>query len=99
MPKIKIKLGSKNKNSNLYDILFLYHIIIALLIMKQRQILLTHKNITREFIISNSTKPNTFKNLIKKAFHLQIDVKSFKAADYFKISFEELITSDREGEF
>jgi hypothetical protein len=64
----------------------------------ERAITLTHKKLKRDFIISSKTKPQTLKNLIKKALRLQTEIRHFKA-DGNKLSLEELITQSKGNQF
>lgn len=64
----------------------------------ERAITLTHKNLKREFIISAKTRPQTLKNLIKKALKLQTEIRHFKT-DGNKLSLEELIAQSKNNQF
>lgn len=53
----------------------------------------------REFVISNKSKPAAFKNLVRKAFHLQSEIKYLKNFEGQKIGLEDLIAQSRGGEY
>lgn len=63
----------------------------------ERSVLLTYKNIKREFVISTKSKPPAFKNLVRKAFHLQSEIKYLKNFEAQRIGVEDLISQSRGG--
>lgn len=55
-----------------------------------KSITLLHKSTRREFTLSSKTKAHIIKNLIKRAFHFQSEVKCLKMADGSKLNVEDI---------
>lgn len=65
----------------------------------ERSVVLTYKNTKREFVISSKSKPAAFKNLVRKAFHLQSEIKYLKNFEAQKIGIDDLVSQSRGGEY
>lgn len=65
----------------------------------ERSVTLAYRSSRREFVLSNKTKPNTFRNLVRKAFNLQPEIRWLRSAEGVRTSFEELVAHARGGEF
>lgn len=53
-------------------------------------VIFSHHKLRREFVLSNKTKANTFKHLLKKALNLQSEIKYLKHNDD-RFSLEEVL--------
>lgn len=65
----------------------------------ERSVTLAYRNHKREFVLSAKTKPNTFRNLVRKAFNLQAEVRWLRNAEGGRNSFEEVVAHARGGEY
>ena len=65
----------------------------------ERSVTLAHRGSRREFVLSSRTKPNAFRNLVRKAFNLQPEVRWLRGAEGGRTSFEELVGLARGGEY
>lgn len=64
----------------------------------ERAVILTHKKLRREFIISNRTKPQGLRGLARRALNLTSEIRWLKHGDT-RYSIEELIARPGPGEF
>jgi len=62
----------------------------------EKSITFVHKKLKREFIVSSKTKPNTLKNLVKKALHLHSEIKYLKSHN-LRTTVDELIFFSKGG--
>jgi ribosomal protein L11 len=65
----------------------------------ERPVTLTYRNSKREFVLSARTKSPAFKNLVRKAFNLQSEVRYLRTAEGGRLSLEEVVAQLRGGEY